>query len=122
MYDESDGGAKFREFGSLNFAWWHTFKHACFMIWKYYAKVLWAPMWHHLYPATSFFVKPSSFASIQAHLQCVLLSYPRWKDQLQTVLDGDVDGEARVALMDLQFLIEFAIPAVNFLHFTLLHA
>ena len=115
MYDESGGGEKFREFASINLAWWHTFKHCGFQIWKRFAATLWAPLWHHLYPSTSFFVKPSSFASIQSNLQCLLLSYPKWKNLLKIQLDRtlDIRGETRIALLDLQFLLEFAIPSVR---------
>lgn len=72
----------------------------------------WTPIHHHLWPGVNYFPKPGSFAYIQAFLQSMLLSYPNWAEHLRTALEGDIPLTSRVALKDLQFLLEFAIPVV----------
>ena len=111
-YDESNGLKHFRTYFAINLAWWHTFKHACYQIWKRFAAMWWTPIHHHLWPGVNYFPKPGSFAYIQAFLQSMLLSYPNWAEHLRTALEGDIPLTSRVALKDLQFLLEFAIPVV----------
>ena len=43
----------------------------------------------------------------------MLLSYPSWKAQLDDALTKDLSVASRVALQDLQFLVEYAIPVVS---------
>jgi hypothetical protein len=115
FYDRSGGGKKFRTVASANLAWWHTYKHGAFEVWKKFKDSLIAPLFHHFYPGHIFFPKPSSLVMVLAFFQWIRLSYTgALKLKLvETIRRNDVSHLMKVALKDLQFLCEFAIPTVD---------
>ena len=114
MYDSSGGGKNLRLFNSINMAWWHTYKHAVNKIWRAYANEVWAPLWHHLYPADNFFLKPSNLSAMVAHLLYVHMSYDSIRDDLNALLASTtLNAQSRHMRDDLEFLCCTAIPVVT---------
>ena len=114
MYNVSGGGKTFRKYNSVNLAWWHTFKMAAMKIWKVFAPDVFAPLFHHLFPGHTFFVKPSSFVCVQAHLVWLFMSREAAIPKL-TELTEDHTQPPRVAsyARDVLFLLKIAIPVVR---------
>jgi len=107
-YDTSDGGADFREHVSVNLAWWHTYKHACHVVWKFFSRDVFAPLFHHLFPGQHFYEKPKSLSVIVSLFQIVKLAYGNFLEaQVNEVRSTGCPPAA-----DFTFLCENAIPAV----------
>ena len=116
-YAQPDGGRLWRKYNSCHLAWWHTYKIACYRLWKLYGRTLMAHLWHHLYPGAQFHEKPKSFPSIQYHLILLHVSYPGIKDQLARVrARNDIGSSMKQVLDNWEFLFEFAIPTVLACH------
>jgi hypothetical protein len=107
-YDISDGGAEFREQVSVNLAWWHTYKHACMVVWKFFSRDVFAPLFHHLFPGQHFYDHPKSLSVVVSMFQIVKLAYANYL--LAQVNGVRATGSAPAA--DFTFLCENAIPAV----------
>lgn len=100
-------------FNSCNLAWWHTYKQAANTIWKTFANDVFAPLWHHLYPGHTFYLKPGSFVCVLAHLLYLQLSREHIIGELNRLLaDDNLSLQSRLMLKDLFYLIEVAIPVV----------
>lgn len=113
MYDQSGGGERLRLFTSNTLAWWHTYKHCIKLVWSKFANTIWAPMWHHLYPNSKFYVDSTSMPSMVMHCMYVLLAWPDVKPVLQQAKQSDgLTGKSMVFLQDFEFMCEFAIPQV----------
>ena len=113
-YSEFDGGRRFRRYNSCNLAPWHTYKYACLKIWKFFAPTILAPLWHHLYPAAQFHLKPGSFPSVQHHLLMLHYAWPTVKETLHDARTGQGVGSSMQQLLDdVEFLFECAIPTVT---------
>lgn len=105
---------------SPNLAWWHTYKHAAQQCWWGFLDVVWAPLFHCLYPGNSINPKNKgvSLPLVLAHMQFVRLAYPSFREHLQKVLTfSGLTPAMRVAALDLQCLCEFFIPTVMFYTF-----
>ena len=114
MYDVSDGGKQLRRYTSANLAWWHTYKHVGFTLWKLFADSIFAKIWHALYPGHTFFVENNNWPSCQAHMLYVHLVYPSIRVQLREAFEQQIDkAHVRVTLENMLFLCEFAIPVVS---------
>lgn len=114
MYDTSDGGREFRKYTSCNLAWWHSYKHCCIQIWKVFANMIWAPLYHDLYPNSRFFIEGSSMPNMVSHFVYMWLAYQNSKQQLEDALVQDgLTLKSKIALEDVRFLCEFAIPVVR---------
>ena len=112
-YDITNGGATFRKFNGINLAWWHSYKHVSLKVWDIFARDYLAPWWHRLYPGGQFHCKPSSFASVRTHMVMLSLAYPHIKPRLEKALQqASIIKRFKVALSDLEFLFEFALPTV----------
>ena len=113
MYDPSGGGATLRTYNSVNLAWWNSYKHVCFKIWARFGNSIFAPLWHHLYPANAFFPKPSSFPSVQKHLLYLHMCADDVRPEITSLLARvDPPPKQTKMLKDLQFLLDVAIPVV----------
>ena len=114
MYDETNGGKNLRKYCSLNLAWWHNYKHGAFALWKVFAEELFAPMWHHLYPDTGFYKTYKNLRGVLAHYQLLQLAYPAIKDQLRLdCVNMQLAEPVRLQLIELQFVLDYAIPTVR---------
>jgi hypothetical protein len=99
---------------SNTLAWWHTYNYCVKEIWAKFANQLWAPMWHHLYPNSKFYVDSTSMPSMCMHFMFMLLVWPEVKPLLMTAKTAPgLTGKGRVFLEDLEFLCEWAIPQVG---------
>jgi hypothetical protein len=93
-------------------AWWHTYKIAVGRIWKAFAKEIWAPLWHYLYPGHTFFVKQGSLSCMVSHMMYVFMARDELQPLLEKVLEEDLGAASRQMAQDLDFLINIAIPVV----------
>ena len=117
MYDKSGGGEQFRRYTSVNLGWWHTYKHMGLKVWKLFAPTIIAPVWNHLYPGSQFHLRPKSFPSVLFHLLMLHLAFPKIKERLDKTKESQDEHltnlKLRVAVKDIEFLFEFAIPVVS---------
>ena len=115
MYTNTETAAAMRRYISLSLAWWHSLKHAVHQVWKFFALELWAPLWHHLYPADLFLIKGKSPQDEISHLLYVAYAYPDFADDLRALVTERTLTAGNIAMVkDFIFLFEFAIPAVTF--------
>ena len=114
MYDKSGGGSALRKYLSCNLAYWHSFKQATKMIWKGFANTIWARMWHRMYPGSKFNVINPSPQEAAMHMVYMARAYPVFKTELEAAItEGSADEAGKAMLLNIQFLCEFAIPAVS---------
>ena len=113
LYNKRGGGDQLRKFNSINLAWWHTYKHASLLIWRRFASTIFALLWHNLYPAAIFPIKPSRLVSITTHLMYMFLAYPMFKAELDELEGIDLPPMLCTLRKDLVFMMEFAIPVVS---------
>ena len=114
MYNKRGGGEIFCKYNSANLAWWHTYKHASLLIWRRFANVLCAPLWHTLYPRSIFPVTPPRLAPITTHLMYMFHAYPKFKAQLDALESEDLQPRFDALRRDIKFMFEFAIPVVRY--------
>ena len=99
---------------SVNLAYWHTYKHAAMKCWSMFTFDFFAPLYHHFYPGNIFFLTGASLPKILAHMHYVRLAYPQLREEVEGLLRGrKLQPAMHVALLDFQFLCEFAIPTVK---------
>ena len=117
MYDKSSGGSELRKYLSCNLAYWHSFKLATKMIWKGFANSIWARLWHRMYPGSKFNVINPSPQEAAMHMVYMARAYPGFKVDLESAIaEGSADEAGKAMLLNIQFLCEFAIPAVQLTH------
>ena len=107
-YDASDGGADFREQVSVNLAWWHTYRHACHVVWNFFSRDVFAPLFHHLFPGQQFHEHPKTLSVVVSLFQIVKLAYGSFLEAQVT----EVRSTGCPPAADFTFLCENAIPAV----------
>ena len=99
---------------SVNLAYWHTYKHTAIKCWSMFMFDFFAPLYHHFYPGNIFFLTGASLPKILAHMHYVRLAYPHLREEVENLLRGKkLTPSMHVALLDFQFLCEFAIPTVK---------
>ena len=116
MYDESDGGRRLRLFNCVNLAWWHNFKHCAMKLWQKFARELFAPLWHFLYPNGQFNPQPKSLSAVILHFLYLFKALPYISDTLDELLKLshlDLSLKYRLFIQDLNFLLRMAIPVVT---------
>jgi hypothetical protein len=113
MYDPCGLGETLKKYVFLNLGTWHTYKHASLLVWRRFAPVFLAGLYHELYPNSGFYLKPR-LAAVTQMLVIVRMAYPRFRDQLKDalLLDG-LQPQARICLQNLHDLCEFYIPVVQ---------
>ena len=96
-----------RKYLSCNLTYWHSYKQAVKMIWKY-------DLWHRMYPGYKFNVCNPSPQEGSMHLVYMARAHPKFKDVLEnaTAQEG-LKKPSKAMLLNIQFLCEFAIPAVH---------
>ena len=108
-----------RQNASIWLAPWHNYKHAVELVWKQYANMLFAPLFHHLYPHNKFICKYPSPQEPTMFMLFIAKAYPVFKPQLLAAIDRLRTGlltttfKRLAALRDIQILCEFLIPAVH---------
>lgn len=118
MYDVSGGGAQLRKHMSMNLCWWHNLKQASHTIWKKFADVLWAPLWHTLYPTSMFYKTNRSPQDELVHMLHAASAWPDIRDDVAHILrtpdsgEGSVSANSKSLARNLIFLFDYAIPAV----------
>ena len=118
MYDVSGGGSQLRKHMSINLCWWHNLKQASHTIWKKFSDILWAPLWHHLYPDSAFFKTNQSPQDELVHMLHAASAWPDIRDQLVAMNLPSVGGlsvNSKSLVANLIFLFDYAIPAVKLL-------
>ena len=122
MYDKSGGGSDLRKYLSCNLAYWHSYKQATKMIWKGFANTIWARLWHRMYPGSKFNVINPSPQEAAMHMVYMARAYPEFTTELEAAItEGSADEAGKAMLLNIQFLCEFAIPAVFASHMSILH-
>ena len=109
-----------RQNASIWLAPWHNYKHAVELVWKQYANMLFAPLFHNLYPQNKFIIKYPSPQEPTMFMLFVAKAYPMFKPQLVAAIDRVKAGNLATnfkrlsSLRDIQILCEFLIPAVPY--------
>lgn len=113
MYDNSQCGLLLRRYMSLSLAWWHNYKWTTKMIIRVFSNDFIMPLFHHLFPDRGFAIDKVGHTALCTYLSYIRLSYPGFREQLNTALrrDGLRDSQ-RVLLTNLRDLCEFFIPVV----------
>ena len=84
------------------------------MIWKGFANTIWARLWHRMYPGSKFNVINPSLQEAAMHMVYMARAYPSFKIELEAAIaEGTADEAGKAMLLNIQFLCEFAIPAVS---------
>jgi hypothetical protein len=114
MYDQSDGGLRFRKFCTVSLGWWHTYKHVALKIWDTFAETIWAPLFHFLYPGVKFFRKSKALTHVLALYQCCMEGYKDICQPLRELAeDPAVSTSVKMAIRELLFVFDFALPVVT---------
>jgi hypothetical protein len=120
-FDVSDGGSMLRQNASVWLAPWHNYKHGVELVWKRYANMLFAPLFHDLYPKNKFIISYPSPQEPTLFMLLLAKSYPLFRTQLLAAIarmkaDKSVKGAKYKGLLeDIRTLCEFCIPVVRIL-------
>ena len=114
MYDNSDGGLKFRKYCGVSLGWWHTYKHVALTVWKTFAQTIWAPLFHFLYPGETFYPKSKNLTHVLALYQCCMGAYRGiCKNLRRDYEDPALSLPVKVAIRELLFVFDYALPVVT---------
>jgi hypothetical protein len=120
-FDISDGGSVLRQNASVWLAPWHNYKHGVELVWKEYANMLFAPLFHALYPKNKFIIKYPSPQEPTLFMLLLAKAYPLFRTQLLAAITrlkaaNSVKRAKYLGLLeDIQTLCEFCIPVVHIL-------
>ena len=106
MYNKRGGGEEFAKFNSVNLAWWHNYKHASLLICRRFGNTIFlvfAPLWHVLYPSSIFPVKPSRLTALTTVLMFLFYAYPSFKSSLALLSKEDLAPRFEALRSDLVF-------------------
>ena len=113
MYDKSDGGRNYRMHCGVQLGWWHTYKHVALKIWTTFAKTIWAPLFHHLYPGETFYPSNKNFTHVLALFQCCMVAFRDvYKEIREAADDVSIRASSRMAFKELLFVMDYALPVV----------
>ena len=120
-FDVSDGGSMLRQNASVWLAPWHNYKHSVELVWKKYANMLFAPLFHTLYPNNKFIIAYPSPQEPTLFMLLVAKAYPLFRPQLLAAIARKkaqlVKAPKYLGLLeDIQTLCEFCIPVVRMLN------
>ena len=112
-YDVSGAGLLFRETFGLTLGWWHCYKQANLILWRFAGPHFLWPMFHALIPRSAIRKTPK-LVTIATFLSYVRLAYPRFRVQLAEAINNPaVTDNNKRHLINLKRLCEFFIPAVS---------
>ena len=120
-FDVSDGGSMLRQNASVWLAPWHNYKHGVELVWKQYANMLFAPLFHALYPKNKFIIQYPSPQEPTLFMLLVAKAYPLFRPQLLAAIARMKAQKVKAPkylglLEDIQTLCEFCIPVVRILN------
>lgn len=112
-YDISGGGTQFREAFGVTLGWWHCYKQANLLLWRFAAPHFFGPMFHMMVPRSKFKKNPKLF-TIATYLSYIRLAYPKFRHQLATAINyPGVTPNNKRHLNNLLTLCEYFIPVVS---------
>jgi len=92
---------------------WHPYKVACEVLYRMYARSVFAPLIHAIDAMSCIYRKPK-LMRIATLMTQVRLAYPAFRDVLLDALNrSDVAGPDRVHLRNIRDLFEYFIPSVR---------
>lgn len=110
------GGKTMRKVFGCGLGLWHNYKQTCGKLYKKFAKVFFAPMFHASNPNNSFWERPKYLETLVYHFSLIRIAYPSFKAALTAALaDPACELKNRTHLFNLQALCEYFIPAVSVL-------
>ena len=97
------------------------------MLYKCYAKSVFAYVFHELWPSQNFRVRPKYLGSVVTMMQYLRISYSRWKDMYEALVatKDQLEYDMRTVVENIEILIKFYIPSVLLsfvMHRLLLHS
>ena len=103
----------FREAIGLTLGWWHCYKQANLLLWRFAAPHFLGPMFHMLVPNSKIKSNPK-LMTIVTYLSYIRLAYPTFRRQLAAALIyPGVTANNKRHLSNLQTLCEYFIPVVS---------
>jgi hypothetical protein len=120
MLDASGVGAQtIQDFLCPILGTWHPYKQASLVIMRNIATFM-APLFHNAHPGAKYFFRPSKLSKITFWLSVMRLSFPGWKDAIETLL-ADGDWKCKNAqnlkmhkhLSNLHLTVTYLIPLVS---------
>jgi hypothetical protein len=98
----------------VNLGLWHTYKHVSLLIWRKFGLILFAGLWHFMFPNSMYFPKPRLVA-VTKIFTLLRLAYSGFKHQLIAALESEtIHLQTRICLQNSQDLCEYFIPVVIF--------
>jgi hypothetical protein len=102
-----------KTYTSLWMSFWHSYSNASKRLWSTASLSIFAPMWHHLYPDSTF-PHNAKLRLITQHLLYLTMAYADFKEDLDKALkDDNLRGWKRTLLTNLNNMIRFFIPVVS---------
>ena len=87
------------------------------MTWTAFANPIWARLWYRMYPGPKFNVIHPSPQEAAMHMVYMARAYPDFKSEHEAAIaEGSADAAGKAMLLNIQFLCEFAVPAVYSFH------
>jgi hypothetical protein len=113
MYDPCGIGVRLRTYVFVSLGTWHTYKHASLLVYKRFADVFMAGIFHALYPNSIFFPKPRLAACTQMFV-FIRMAYPEFRDDITEALTHvhTLRPQSKICLENLRDLCEYFIPTV----------
>jgi hypothetical protein len=112
IYDRGGVGKAFGGRVHVSLGLWHNYKHANLLIYKFFARSFFAPLFHSIWPGVTFYAT-GKLTQISQIFTWLRMSYPSWKDALEEVVrDRETPRNSRGHARNIQLLMEFFTPTV----------
>lgn len=96
---------------------WHIFKQLQLEIWKYGARLFFAPLFHRMFPGQKFNIRPKHMF-LTWILSLVRVAYGQFKDGIEDLMiNVALDDKTYRYVENVRILCEYFIPVVNFSHY-----
>ena len=94
---------------------WHTFKMAHQLVYRHYAMLFFAPLFHHIVPGHNFFIKPSRLIQIQEWFTLLRLAFDDEVQQatINAMKDARINDFSKSILGEFLDLCRYMIPVVR---------
>jgi len=112
MYDPSMAGQTLCASVFVNLGTWHIYKHCSLLVWRKFADVFLAGLFHCLFPGSCFFTKPR-LPTVTHVFVLLRMAYPSFRDELSQALYDIDPGKEKRCLLNLQGLCQYFIPVVR---------
>ena len=112
LYDKGKQFQDWREWMAPFLGHWHIFKHLTMRVWQVYARVIWGPLWHKLFPKQKFRLHPK-LKTASTFLSYVRLAYSSVSDEFKAaILSPAIVEEQKAHLKKIHLLCTYVIPKV----------